>query len=69
MNNWQKGTLLNNGRYTIEKILGEGGFGITYLAWDNHSIGTKIVIKTLNYQIQKQANFGKFKKRFWDEAG
>ena len=68
MNNWQKGTLLNNGRYTIEKILGEGGFGITYLAWDNHSIGTKIVIKTLKYRVQKRPDFEEFQKRFRDEA-
>lgn len=68
MNNWQPGTFLNNGRYTIEKILGEGGFGITYLAWNNHIIGTKVVIKTLNYQVQKLPEFGKFQKRFRDEA-
>ena len=68
MNNWQKGTLLNNGRYTIEDRLGEGGFGITYLAWDNHSTGTKIVIKTLNDKVQKHPNFGEFQKRFRDEA-
>ncbi|MDJ0518841.1 MAG: serine/threonine-protein kinase [Trichodesmium sp. MO_231.B1] len=68
MNNWQPGTTLNNGRYTIEKILGIGGFGITYLAWDNQIIDTKVVIKTLNYQIQKLPDFGKFQKRFRDEA-
>jgi len=68
MNNWQAGTFLNNGRYTIEKILGEGGFGITYLARDNQIIGTKVVIKTLNYQVQKLPDFGKFQKRFRDEA-
>ncbi len=36
------GTLL--GDYTIERTLGQGGFGITYLAVDN-ALGTHVVIK------------------------
>ncbi|NET42251.1 serine/threonine-protein kinase [Okeania sp. SIO2B3] len=68
MNNWQPGTTLNNRRYSIEKTLGEGGFGITYLAWDNQNIGTKVVIKTLNSRVQKLPNFDKFQKRFIHEA-
>ncbi len=29
---WQSGQQLNDGNYVIEKKLGQGGFGITYLA-------------------------------------
>ena len=39
-----EGTLLMGGRYRIEKVLGQGGFGITYLA-EQVSLGRKVVVK------------------------
>ncbi len=35
MRHLQTGETLQNGRYTINSILGAGGFGITYLATEN----------------------------------
>lgn len=43
----QKGTTLNNGRYVIKKVLGSGGFAITYLAIDNMNSCNEVVIKEL----------------------
>ena len=35
MNELHANTSLHNSRYAIQKTLGQGGFGITYLAYDN----------------------------------
>ena len=40
----KNGTLLQGGKYKIEKVLGQGGFGITYLA-TQINLNRKVAIK------------------------
>lgn len=40
----QIGTTLQGGKYTIKSVLGKGGFGITYLAYQN-SLNRKVAVK------------------------
>ncbi len=42
--NLNTGSLLQGGQYKIEKVLGQGGFGITYLA-EQTGLGRKVAIK------------------------
>ena len=42
--NLNPGTLLANGRYTVKAVLGQGGFGITYLG-EQTGLGRKVAIK------------------------
>lgn len=44
MNALQSGTVLQNGKYRIESVLGQGGFGITYLATQT-MLGCTVAIK------------------------
>ena len=40
----KEGTLLQGGKYRIESVLGQGGFGITYLAFQP-GYNRKVAIK------------------------
>ncbi|WP_392533948.1 GUN4 domain-containing protein [Nostoc sp. C117] len=63
---WQPGDKLFGDRYTIERVLGMGGFGVTYLATDQQS--RRIVIKTLNEIAQRSPKFAKYRQDFQEEA-
>ncbi|MEO8892111.1 MAG: serine/threonine-protein kinase [Coleofasciculaceae cyanobacterium] len=63
---WKSGQKLQRGKYTIEKELGQGGFGITYLIKDKQ--GHQLVVKTLNEWLQRQYDFENFQQDFLNEA-
>lgn len=64
---WQKGYKLQGGRYVIEKVLGEGGFGITYQA--QHTLLKQwVVIKTPNEILKNDSEYPHYVKRFIQEG-
>ncbi|MBQ9617598.1 MAG: serine/threonine protein kinase, partial [Oscillibacter sp.] len=42
--NLPPGSLLNHGKYRVERVLGRGGFGVTYLALDQ-TLGLRVAVK------------------------
>ncbi len=50
------GTVLHN-RFTLGKVLGQGGFGITYIAWDSH-LNRPVAIKEYMPSIFASRIFG-----------
>ena len=64
---WQKGYKLQGGRYIIEKVLGEGGFGITYQA--QHTLLKQwVVIKTPNEILKCDSEYPNYVRRFIQEG-
>ncbi|MDJ0734849.1 MAG: protein kinase [Nostocaceae cyanobacterium] len=67
MQYWKSGQTIDNGRFTIEKVLGGGDFGVTYSAREQCN-GKLVVIKTLNHLQQVQADFQQRQVKFVNEA-
>ncbi|MFN3927331.1 MAG: serine/threonine-protein kinase [Pseudanabaenaceae cyanobacterium] len=63
---WQTGQSLYGGRYRVARLLGQGGFGIAYLAHDQK--GKPVVIKTLKDDVLLDKKNSYFCDRFKDEA-
>ncbi|AOY81655.1 AAA-like domain-containing protein [Moorena producens JHB] len=63
---WPPGYRLQRGKYTIQKKLGQGGLGITYLA--RTKTGDRIVIKTIVNHVLRQDNLLEYWKIFANEA-
>jgi len=57
------GHLLQNGKYKIEKSIGKGGFGLTYLGLHT-AFKAWIVLKTPNEELQQHLEYAKFVERF-----
>ncbi|MBD1910798.1 MULTISPECIES: protein kinase [unclassified Leptolyngbya] len=61
------GKTLQSGKYTLEEVLGEGGFGITFKAM-HHALGQHVVIKTLNEASRRSPHFSYLARSCQDEA-
>lgn len=61
------GTVLN-GRYTVETVLGQGGMGAVYLAFDKTLGGKKVAIKEMAVQIHRPDDRDRALAQFREEA-
>jgi eukaryotic-like serine/threonine-protein kinase len=61
------GKTLQGGKYTLEQVLGQGGFGITFKA-THHYLSQTVVIKTLDPANLSDPQFAQADRWFRDEA-
>ncbi|MHC5724989.1 MAG: serine/threonine protein kinase, partial [Nostoc sp.] len=64
---WTPNQPLKNGRFIVQKVLGGGGFGVTYSALEQRT-GKLFAIKTLNPIQQSQSDFQEKQEQFVNEA-
>lgn len=64
---WIAGQKLQDGKYVIEKVLGQGGFGITYKAL-HVELNQTVVIKTPNEYLSHDPEYDKYIERFIQEG-
>ncbi|MEL6353523.1 MAG: serine/threonine-protein kinase [Cyanobacteria bacterium J06627_28] len=61
------GKPLQGGKYKLESVLGQGGFGLTFRAHQNY-LDQVVVIKTLNESFWRAPNLNDLQRQFQDEA-
>jgi serine/threonine-protein kinase len=64
---WAKGHPLQDGKYIIEEVLGQGGFGITYKALHKR-LNAFVVIKTPNEYLKYDPDYDQYVDRFIKEG-
>lgn len=64
---WTPGYKLRQRPYIIERILGQGGFGITYKA-KHLQLDHQVVLKTPNAGLQNDPEYSKYVQRFIQEG-
>ncbi|MEM8719709.1 MAG: WG repeat-containing protein [Cyanobacteria bacterium P01_G01_bin.39] len=67
MHYWEQGDELNNGKYVVEKLLGSGGFGVTYKI--KHTRNNRLfALKSLNIEARNRPDFEQLQVKFINEA-
>ncbi len=61
------GQSLQSGKYTLDRLLGEGGFGVTFKA-THHILGQTVVVKTVNASVRRRSDFKQLQQQFLEEA-